>query len=139
MYLDIAYFSVYCISIGTRRGIYCVHIRTRQGIYSQIYLPGWTGSSLVPAGFLTAQSARNTLQVIKQPYTPSSIVCLLLFLEAAFVCLLIHCEESVKFVQFLPECCLTIEYIQYKIVSFPLENVQFVQFADVSLVPECCL
>ena len=32
-----------------------------------------------------------------------------------------------------------IEYIQYKMVSFPQENVQSVQFVDVSSVPECCL
>ena len=83
--------------------------------------------------------ARNTLQVIKQPYTPSSMVWLLLLLETAFVCLLIHCEETVQFMQFVPECCLAIEYIQYKMVSFPQENVQSVQFVDVSSVPECCL
>ena len=83
--------------------------------------------------------ARNTLQVIKQPYTPSSMVWLLLLLETAFVCLLIHCEETVQFMQIVPECCLAIEYIQYKMVSFPHENVQSVQFVYVSSVPECCL
>ena len=82
---------------------------------------------------------RNTLQVIKQPYTPSSMVWLLLLLEAAFVCLLIHCEDTVQFMQFVPESCLAIEYIQYKMVSFPQENVQSVQFADVPYVPERCL
>ena len=68
--------------------------------------------------------ARNTLQVIKQPYTPSSMVWLLLLLETVFVCLLIYCEQTVQFMQFVPECCLAIEYIQYKMVSFPQENVQ---------------
>ena len=34
---------------------------------------------------------------------------------------------------------LAIGYIQYKMVSFPQENVQSVQFVDVSSVPECCL
>ena len=80
--------------------------------------------------------ARNTLQVIKQPYTPSSMVWLLLLLETVFVCLLIYCEEIV---QFVPKCCLAIKYIQYKMDSFPQENVQSVQFEDVSSVPECCL
>ena len=60
--------------------------------------------------------AKNTLQVIKQTYTPSSMVWLLLLLETAFVCLLIHFEETVQFMQFVPECCLAIEYIQYKMV-----------------------
>ena len=41
--------------------------------------------------------------------------------------------------QFVPECCLAIEYIQCKMVSFPQENVQSVQLVDVSSVPECCL
>ena len=83
--------------------------------------------------------ARNTLHAIIQPHNPSSMVGLLLLLETAFVCLLIHCEETVQFMQFVPECCLAIEYIQYKMVSFPQENVQSVQFVDVSSVPECCL
>jgi hypothetical protein len=74
--------------------------------------------------------ARNTLQVIKEPYTPSSIVWLLLLLETVFVCLLIYCEETVQFVL---ECCLAIEYIQYKMVSFPQESVRSVQFVDVSI------
>ena len=60
--------------------------------------------------------AINKLHGIKQPYTPSSMVWLLLHLEAAFVCLLIHCEETVQFMEFVPECCLAIEYIQYKMV-----------------------
>ena len=84
--------------------------------------------------------ARNTLQVIKQPYTPSSMVWLLLLLEAAFVCLLIHYEETVQSMQFVPQCCLAIEYMQYKMVYFPQENVktqQSVQFVDVSSLPEC--
>ena len=68
--------------------------------------------------------AKNTLQVIKHPNTPSSMVWLLLLLETAFVCLLIHCEETVQFMQF---------------VSFPQENAHSVQFEDVSSVPECCL
>ena len=79
--------------------------------------------------------ARNTLHAIIQPNNPSSMVSLLRLFETAFVCLLIHCEETVQFMQFVPECCLAIEYIQYKMVSFPQENVQFV---DVSSVPECC-
>ena len=83
--------------------------------------------------------ARNTLQVIKQPYTHSSMVWLLLLLETVFVCLVIYSKESVQFMKFVPWCCLTIEYIQYKIVSFPQENVQSVQFVDVSSRPECCL
>ena len=36
--------------------------------------------------------ARNTLQVIKQSYTHSSMVWLLLLLETVFVCLLIYCK-----------------------------------------------
>ena len=60
----------------------------------------------------------------------------MLLLETAFVCLSINFEESVQFKQFVPKCCLTIEY---KMVSFPHENVQSVQFVDVSSVPECCL
>ena len=48
------------------------------------------------------------------PYTPSSMVWLLLLLETAFVCLLINFEENVQFMQFVPKCCLAIEYIQYK-------------------------
>ena len=88
---------------------------------------------------LTSLLPGNTLQVIKQPYTPSSMVWLLLLLETAFVCLLIHYEETVQFMQFVPDCCLAIEYIQYKMVSFTQENVQSVQFDDVSSVPECCL
>ena len=83
--------------------------------------------------------ARNTLQVIKQPYTPSSMVLLLLLLETAFICLLINFEETVQFMQFVPKCCLAIKYIQYKMGSVPQENVQSVQFVDVSSVPECCL
>ena len=42
---------------------------------------------------------KNTLQVIKQPYTPSSMVWYLLLLETVFVCLLIHCGETVQFMQ----------------------------------------
>ena len=82
---------------------------------------------------------RNTLHAIIQPHNPSSTVGLLLLLETAFVCLLIHCEESVQFMQFVRECCLAIEYIQYKMMSFPQENVQSVELVDVSSVPECCL
>ena len=52
------------------------------------------------------------------------------------VCLLIYCNETVHFV---PVFCLGIGYIQYKMASFPQENVQSVQFVDVSSVPECCL
>ena len=54
---------------------------------------------------------------------------------SAFVCLLTHCKETVQFMDilFVPKCCLAIEYIQYKMASFPHENVQFVH------VPECCL
>ena len=65
---------------------------------------------------------------IIQPHNPSSMVWLLLLLETAFVCLLINCEETVQFMQFVTECCFAIEYIQYKIVSFPHRNVQSVQF-----------
>ena len=83
--------------------------------------------------------AINTLHAIIQPHNPSSMVWLLLLLETAFVCLLINCEETVQFMQFVPECCLAIEYIQYKIVSFPHRNVQSVQFVDIFSVPECCL
>ena len=36
----------------------------------------------------------------------------------------------------MPKFCLAIEYKQYKMASFPHENVQSVQFGD---VPECCL
>ena len=53
-------------------------------------------------------------------------------LRAAFVCLLIHYEETVQFMLFVPECCLAIEYIQYKMVFFPQENVQSIQSVDVS-------
>jgi hypothetical protein len=67
------------------------------------------------------------------------MVWLLLLLEIAFVCLLINFEETVQFMQFVPKCCLAIEYIQYKMVSFPHINVQSVQFLDVFSVPECCL
>ena len=63
------------------------------------------------------------------------MVCLLLLLETAFVYLLIHYEETVQCMQFVPECCLALEYIQYKMVSIPQENVQSVQFVDVSTVP----
>ena len=51
--------------------------------------------------------AWNTLQVIKQPYTPSSMVWLLLLLETAFVCLLIHYEETVHVQFIIPNstCC----------------------------------
>ena len=87
----------------------------------------------------TLLPARNTLQVIKQPYTSSSMVWLLLLLETVFVCLQIYCEETVQLMQFVPECCLAIEYIQYKIMSFPQESVQSVKFVDISSVPECCL
>ena len=62
------------------------------------------------------------------------MVWLLLLLETEFVCLLIYCEETVQFMQFVPKCCLTI-----KMVSFPQESVQSVQFVDVSSVPEYCL
>ena len=52
--------------------------------------------------------ARNKLQFIKKkPFTPSSLVWLLLLLQAAFVCLLIHGEETVQFMQFVPECSFT--------------------------------
>ena len=34
--------------------------------------------------------------------------------------------------QFMPECCLAIDYIQYKMVSIPQENVHSVQFVDVA-------
>ena len=67
------------------------------------------------------------------------MVWLLLLLETVFVCLLIYYEETVQFMQFVLECCLAIEYIQYKMISFPQEGVQFEQFLDVSSVPECCL
>ena len=80
--------------------------------------------------------AINKLHGIKQPYTPSSMVWLLLFLETVFVCLLSHSEETVQFMQFVPECCLAIEYIQYKMASFPHLNVQSVQSVDVL---QCCL
>ena len=56
-------------------------------------------------------------------------------LETAFVCLLIHCEETVQLMQFVPECCLVIKYIQYKMLSFLQENLQSVQCVDVSSVP----
>ena len=67
------------------------------------------------------------------------MVWLLWLLETAFVFLLIHSDETVQFVQFVPKYCLAIEYIQYKMVAFPQENVQSVEFVDVSSVPECCL
>ena len=67
------------------------------------------------------------------------MVWLMLLLETIFVCFLIHCEESVQFMQFMPECCLAIEYIQYKMVSFPQESVQSLQYVDVSSVPQCFL
>ena len=60
-------------------------------------------------------------------------------METVFVCLLIYCVETVPLMQFVPVCCLNIEYIQYKMVFFPQESVQSVQFVDVSSVPECCL
>ena len=56
--------------------------------------------------------------------------------KTPFVCLLIYYDETV---QFLPVCCFAIGYIQYKMVSFPQENVQSVQFVEVSSLPECCL
>ena len=40
--------------------------------------------------------------------------------------------------QFVLECCIAIEYIQYKMVSFPQKNVQSVQVVDVSSLPEYC-
>ena len=67
--------------------------------------------------------SRNTLQVIKWPYTPSRMVWLLLLLEAAFICLMALCKETVRFVQFVPECYLAIEYIQYKMVFFSQESI----------------
>ena len=67
------------------------------------------------------------------------MVWLLLLLEKAFVCLQIYCEETVQFMQFVPKCCLAVEYLQYKMVFFPQENVQSVQFVFVSSVPDCCL
>ena len=50
--------------------------------------------------------ARNTLHAIKQTHNPSSMVWLLLLLETAFVCLLIHRKQSVQFVDVssMPEC-----------------------------------
>lgn len=63
-------------------------------------------------------------------------VLLLETFKTAFVCFLIYCDETVHFV---PVCCLAIEYMQYIMVSVPQENVQFVQFVDVSSLPECCL
>ena len=39
------------------------------------------------------------------------MVWLLLLLKTVFVCWLIHCEETVQFMQFVPDCCLAIEYI----------------------------
>ena len=59
-------------------------------------------------------------------------VLLLESFKTTFVCLLIYCDETVYFV---PVCCLAIGYIQYKMVPFPQENVQSVQFVDVSSVP----
>ena len=53
-------------------------------------------------------------------YTHSGMVWLLLLLETVFVCLLIYCKEIVQFMKFVPWCCLAIEYIQYKMVSFRL-------------------
>ena len=76
---------------------------------------------------------------IIQPHTPSNMVWQVLLLETfktAFVCLLIYCNETVHCVLM---CCLAVGYIQYKMVSFPQENVQSVQFVDVSSLPECCL
>ena len=48
-------------------------------------------------------------------------------------------HPTVQFMQFVSECCLAIEYIQYKIMFFPHRNVQSVQFVDIFSVPECCL
>ena len=89
--------------------------------------------------FLTCLGpVRKRVHVIIKPHTPSSMVWQVLLLETfktAFVCLLIYCNETVHFV---PVCCLAIWYIQFKMVSFPPENVQSVQFVDVSSLPECC-
>ena len=90
--------------------------------------------------FLTCLGpVRKRVHASIQPHTPSSMVWQALLLETfktAFVCLLIYCNETVHFG---PVCCLAIGYIQYKMVSFPQENLQSVQFVDVSSLPECCL
>ena len=77
--------------------------------------------------------ARNTLHAIIQPHNPSSMVWLLLLLETAFVCLLINCEETVQFMQFVPECCLAIEYIQYKMVLLETVFVCLLIYCEASL------
>ena len=83
--------------------------------------------------FLTClEPVRKRVHTIIQPHTPSSMVLQVLLLKTfktPFVCLLIYCDETVSFV---PVCFLAIGYIQYKMVSFPQENVQSVQSADVS-------
>ena len=63
-------------------------------------------------------------------------VLLLETFKTEFVCFLIYCDETVHFV---PVCCLAIGYIQYKMGSFPQENVQSVHFVNVSSLTECCL
>ena len=84
--------------------------------------------------------ARNTLQVINQPCTPSSMVWLLLLLETAFVCLLINFEENVQFMQFVPKCCLAIEYIQYKMVLLETVFICFLIYCEASLLTrKCCM
>ena len=95
--------------------------RTMYVISSVVKHSNFKLTSLLPA--------RNTLPVIKQPYTPSSMVWLLLVLEAAFICWF-----TVRKL-----CCLAIEFIQYKMMSFTQENVQSVQFVDVFSVPKFCL
>ena len=73
------------------------------------------------------------MHALIKPHTLLSMVWHMLLLETfktAFVCLLIYCDETVHFVLV---CCLAIGYIQYIMVSFPQENIQSVQFVDVSI------
>ena len=83
--------------------------------------------------------ARNTLQIKNGHMLPQAWFGCCCFWKQHLFFLLIYCDETVQFMQFVLECSLAIEYKQLKMASFPHENVQSIQFVDVSSVPECCL
>ena len=90
--------------------------------------------------FLTCLGpVRKKVHAIIQPHTHSRMVWQVKLLETfqtAFVSLFIYFHSIVHFV---PVCCLAIRYMHNKMVSFPQENVQSVQFVNVSSLPGCCL
>ena len=75
--------------------------------------------------------------------THTLCVCLSLLLNSNLTCCCFICcfadPLQTNSVQFVPKCCLVIEFMQYKRVSVPQENVNSVQFVNVSSVSDWVL